>query len=562
MAAMQNLSRRDAFKLGAGAATSVLLGATTASPTASADSTHSVFVSAYFVDDSITSDAAICAAIADAAKSPNGIVDFGGVRYSTLETVTISDAGVTLQNGGITQTGPFPALVISAADVTVRDMTFARSQAAKDPNMGFCVAVNGERFHSYNCDYLRSHGPCIYLTNGSCDGAVISGGSITGTAARQNAAAVYAAGGENGNRNITVSGVHIYEVTDGILLFNTSDSLVENNVVETLRKLPTVTLAGWTEISGGVWRQRTATGTPGIDGADTDREDGATRAITVNGSQYGEITTTDSPSPNCASISGGYVYINLNGIDPNTATITSDIVSGYAYIIYTTIAESDAKLCGRNQIKNNTAIDCDGFGIYLQLGGNADAVGNQIEGNTLVNVCLAGVQMASLPFAGIGITGGSETLLLGNYIHGVGTSKKAVPGVRIDFPVPNVGTPQGRVAGTSVSASYGVGFDIRSSNWSLEDCEARDNRNGGFLVFTNQLDAVVQNVRFTDCTAVDNGSAGFTIDGSSVAGIGFVSATITGGLANRNAGQGVQLIGAAANATVTEFNGSFDRGNR
>lgn len=551
--AMANLNRRNVIRMGAGGLGAAVLGARTGMPAAGADSAAAperVFpVSAYLTNRSISVESAISAAVADAGTVPCGIVDFGGVDYVTEQTVGVSEPGVTLRNGGIRVDGPYPALVVNAADVTVRDMTFSRAQTSRVLDSGWrvsCVAVNGERFASYNCDYLGSYGPCVYLTNGSCNGTAIRGGKMTGTAARQNASGVYAAGGTRGNSNITVEGVHIFNVTDGILLFNTGESRVANNLVQKLRKLPTVALTGWTNVSRNVWRQRTSPGTPGVDGVSTDREDGATRALVVNGERWGQVANSEVPREGSAGLSGGYVYINLGGGDPNAASISSDIVSGYAIVIYA-VSTDTTHFCGRNVIVDNTIEDCDGFGIYLQVGGNADAVENQIVGNTLRDSCRAGVQMSSLPFAAIGITGGANTLISGNYINGVGSPDRPVPGIRVDFPEANSGTPSGRIIGATVSNSYGEGFEIRSSNWSLLDCRAEKNQKGGFRIFSDEADNNVTSVTLTNCSAEGNGSAGFIVDGSQV-GRGVVSAEIIGGFAVGNGGKGVSL--KAATATV------------
>ena len=554
---MPHLSRRTAIRLAVGVAGAAAFGAAGTSPAADADSPSgggSILVSDFFIDQSTTSDAAIAAALVAASTSPLGIVDFGGVSYMTLDTVRCTHAGLTLQNGGITAAGQFPALVIEADDVTCRGMQFSRSQSSGISDSGYqrsCVSVSGKRFRSHDCSYLATNLACVYLNHAACDGALITGGEMTGCAAVHDGSGVYAQAGLIGNRNITIKSVYIHDMVQAILLFDTGDSLIENNRVERMRKLATVPLTGWTQVGNNVWRQRSAAGTSGVDGVSTDREDGPTNAISVDGKNLGEVLSgTMTPTANGASSEGGYVYIDLGGADPNSATILSDIVSGYAYAIYA--ASLDAGLVSRNKICYNSAIDCDGFGIYLQLRGNANAIGNHVLGNSLSNVCLAGVQHASLPYAGIGITGGSDTLLSGNYLNGVGAFGENVPGIRVDFPVSYAGTPSGNIIGTTVTKSFGPGFDIRASNWSLQDCRAGYNRGSGFLVAASQDSAIVANVTLTDCHAHGNGRDGFSIDGSTSApGVGSVSATIIGGSATANVGRGVSVVGDAASGSVT-----------
>ena len=505
-----------------------------------------VLVSNYLAG-AASNQAAIAAAIA--AAGTNGVVDFGGVSYVTTGTVTVSTAGVTLQNGGIRPTGQFMALYVTAADVTVRDMKFSRSQTANYGDSTYqrcCVSVNAQRFSSYDCDYLATNLACVYLVNGSCDGAIISGGEMTGAAAIQSGCGVYAASGSTGHRNITVTGVYVHDMTDGILLFDTADSLVSNNRVKSLRRLPTVTLTGWTLVSGTTWRQRSAPGTPGVSGVPTDRVDGASVSFTINGTVSAvESYDSTTPSANRASISGGYVYINL-ATNPNSATITSDIVSGYAYTVYS--LGSDGVLCSRNRLINNTADDIDGFGIYMQLGGGDTAKSNIVAGNILTNVCLEGLQTPSLSFGGITVSNGADTLLSGNRITGVGSSGKVAPGVYVNWSGSS-GSPSGRIVDTIVSGSFTLGFDIRASNWSLQGCHSHDNANTGFRVYTTVASAVIKNVTLTDCHAYNNTTEGFSIDGS-VAGIGYVSANIIGGTSISNTRRGIILNSATGSSTV------------
>ena len=101
-----------------------------------------------------------------------------------------------------------------------------------------------------------------------------------------------------------------------------------------------------------------------------------------------------------------------------------------------------------------------------------------------------------------------------------------------------------------MTKSFGPGFDIRASNWSLQDCRAQDNRGSGFLVAASQDSAIVANVTLTDCHAHGNGRDGFSIDGSAL-GVGSVAASIVGGSATANAGRGVSVVGDAASGSVT-----------
>jgi hypothetical protein len=501
-------------------------------------------VSAFIgANGSSTYDVAIAAAIADAVLHSHKLVDFEGLSYVTTSTVVISDDGVTLVNGGIRPNGKFPALSVDADDVTVRNMVFSRSTdadlLATTPDR-CCVVVSGKRFTSLDCDYLGANLSCLYLANGRCDGTVVKGGQMTSGSARQNSSGVYAANGRVGHRNLTIDGVYIHDSTMGVSLIDASDCLVTNCRIERMRVLPTIALTRWVQVAGDVWRTRTAHGVPGVDGTVNDREAGSTNVVTVDGIKLGGVYDSSDPATNAASQADGYVYINLGGDDPNTKSITSGIVSGYAYVIYTLEAT-----CERNRFIGNLADDCDGFGIYFQLGQNGNGIGrNQAIGNSLRNVCMAGRQSLSLPFAAIGVAGGSETLLEGNTIDGVGSATGRAPGVHVIPSSLFPGTSgQGKIVGTTVSNGTESGFYINSSDWTLTDCHAHQNANAGFMIGTISKNAVVEGVALARCTASNNGGDGIFVNGNNST-ISRVSVQLIGGESRNNALSGVVLSGA------------------
>jgi len=495
------------------------------------------------VDGNTTYEAAIADAIAAGASQRHGVVDFEGVTYVTTSTVNIFEHGVTLANGGIRPKGKFPALSVHADDVTVWNMVFSRSTdsdvLSTTPDR-CCVVVDGKRFRSLDCDYLGANASCLYLTNGRCDGTLVKGGQMTTGSARQNSSGVYAPNGPDGHRNLTIDGVYIHDSTMGVSLIDASDCLVTNCRTERMRVLPTIALTGWVQVAGDVWRTRTAHGVPGVDGTVNDREAGSTNVVTVDGIKLGGVYDSRDPATNAASQSDGYVYINLGGDDPNTKSITSGIVSGYAYVIYTLEAT-----CERNRFIGNLAEDCDGFGIYFQLGQNGNGIGrNQAIGNSLRNVCMAGRQSLSLPFAAIGVAGGSDTLLEGNTIDGVGSATERAPGVHVIPSSLFPGTSgQGKIVGTTVSNGNESGFYINSSDWTLTDCHAYQNANAGFLIGTISEDAVVEGVALARCTASNNGGDGIFVNGNNST-ISRVSVQLIGGESRNNALSGVVLSGA------------------
>lgn len=509
-----------------------------------------VVLVSHHVEGAASYEAAISAAITEAGA--NGVVDFEGVSYVTTGTVTIATNGVTLTNGGITPTGQIPALAVNADDVTVENMTFSRSTSApydQTTSQRACVVVNGERFTSHDCDYLASAGACVYLTHAECNGAVIRGGRMTGTASFQNASGVYAAAGSTGNQNITVENVHLHDITDGVLLFDTGSSLVKDCRVEACRAIPTIELTGWTLVAGDIYRQRTASGsTPGTDGPSTDRVEGNTGSVYVNGAHIGEVTQgSTSPTANRASVSGGYVYINLGGTNPNTQTITSKILSGYAFLSY--LKEADPEVMSGNRFVGNYADDVDGFGLYFQMSNDGGCYGNQAIGNHFTNVCLEGSQNASLPFGGIGVIGGTDTLLALNTIDGVGSSGKTVPGVTI-FPGTTNTDPSGRMIGMTVRGSLNVGYSLRASNWIVQGCRADDNANHGFYIYETAAGATVEGITLSGCLSQNNTGVGMFVDGTSTS-ITNMSVNIVGGASIGNGNRGIQISGSSAGTTVS-----------
>ena len=507
---------------------------------------ETVFVSEY-VAAAANIQTGISAAVTAAGEG--GFVDFEGVQYVTTGTVNVASAGVTLGNGGIVPTGEFAALSVPADDVTVQNMTFSRAATlpyGQDGGYSACVWVSGERFKSFDCDYLEAATVSVYLYGGLCDGAVIRGGSMTGTGTYINGSGVLVEWTAASNQNITIEGVHIHGLTNGIMAFDTGSSRIEGNYVENLRVPPTVTLTGWTLVSGTTWKQRTAVGTdPGVDGPLGDRADGPTVVLFNNDTQVSNVSSS-TPGTNEWGSVGGYVYANLGGTDPNTRTMLSDIVGGYAYMLYN--SQTDAANMSFNRVLNNYADDCDGFGVYLQVGNNGGAIDNHICGNVLKNVDLRGYQTESLPFGGIGITSGAGTLIANNTIDGVGSVDRPAPGVNI-FRQPTELDPSGRIVGTSVRNSWGQGYHIWSSDWSLTGCRAEDGAKSGFALSHTGTDAYITGVTMTGCVADGNAEDGFLISGTTAT-INHISANIVGGAAISNGRRGIS-VAASTNPTPT-----------
>lgn len=498
-----------------------------------------------------TNRAAIAQAITDATVGQWIYVDEG--TFDTDAVVSVSKR-VTLFGPGTVRGGSHPVFQVTAADVTFRYLTLVRATTAAISatlSEKANVIVNGARFKSINCSYTNAAHALVYLNHGACNDSEIVGGVWSNAAATQNGCAVYAAAGNVGNQRIKVRDIN-YTGTgapDGILFFDSSHCDIENNRVTACRQLPTLTVgANWTLVSGTTYRWRSAAGTPGVTGVSTDREDGSTRVLKQGGTAISENTATPSaPGTNEWGLSGGYVYINLGATDPNTQTMTSDIVGGYGIMFYrnkhsATDPDPAQPMIG-NRARFNRVSDTDGFGIYLQLGFDLLSAGNGTEGNTLTSTCLKGVQFTSLPFAAIGITYGIDTTLVGDIISGVGTAVTyPAPGIRITGST--VGCT-GRATAVSVKGATSDGIRLDAGGWEFDVCVSSGNTRDGFYLAAST--SAYKDVVFSGCHAESNALRGFLIESASG---GWAGAVLNGCTAASNTQNGIRLIGARQ-STVT-----------
>lgn len=478
--------------------------------------------------DGSTDDAAAFSA-AIAATLPGGSIDLGGLAYVIASTVTLGKA-ITLQNGTVIA-GARRAFLVSADDVTLSRMNVSRTApvSASDTTADrSCVVVQAKNFRSLDCNYSGAYQAGIYLAHGQANGALIRGGKFTNSLARQNASAILAAAGASSNLDITVDSIEVDMsggAPDGILFYDSSNCVVKDCDIRNLTALPDLTISGWTLQSGNVYRA-------------TDRADGSTRVILWNGTELTEdITTPTTPAANTWGISGGYIYLNLNGSNPTSGTVTSRIVSAYGVLFYGT-ANATIGMCD-NRVDRNLIQDVDGFGIYLQMG-REDARRNSTSGNKMIRVCRKGKQSNKLPFAAFGVIGGNDFTFVGDTADTVGTATNKAPGFRVN-PPNSTETCTGTVIGMTITNATENGFLLHSGSWSYQGCRANNNTGHGFYTFPASNSQIIDAV-LSGCEAMNNSVNGISIETSSFPGATYRVA-ILGGLVKGNAGRGILIRG-------------------
>jgi hypothetical protein len=480
------------------------------------------------VGDGVADDtAALNAAIS--ATAVGGTVELGGLTYATTAVVAIGKS-LTLRNGGI-KAGAHRAILVNAADVTLNRLDVSRLATTPTTTDTLAdrssVIVQGARFRSLDCSYINANHACIYIGHGQGNGSIIRGNRFANSSARQNACAVYAAAGASRNLDLRIEG-NIVEHTgspDGILVYDANACTISENTIRHLRALPELTFTGWSFVSGNVYR------TP-------ERRDGITRVILWNGTELTEETAAPTAPPvNSWGISGGNVYLNLSGTNPSTGTVLSRIVSGYALLFYST-TKATSGMCD-NFVSRNIVEDVDGFGIYLQLD-RADALRNGTDSNRLFNVCLKGEQSNKLPFAGIGVVGGNQTMLSGDAIHTIGMSSTPAPGFRVN-PPKATGTCTGTVTGMTVSGATRSGILIPSGTWLYNACRSNGNAANGFETFRTSNGQIIDAV-LSGCEADGNTLSGVNVDNTGFPGAVY-RVSVIGGTFRGNNGRGVIIRG-------------------
>lgn len=477
------------------------------------------------VGDASADDTTALAALISAAPVKS-IIDLGGKTYRTTASITIGKE-LVVRNGAIVG-GAHTVFTITAADVTFRDLSITRSTSGTGTLAQLsAVVVNAQRFRSIDCNYTDAALACLYFNHGTCNHSIVRGGNITNSRARQDACGIYVAAGTVGNTGIRIENVNYVGAgaAHGFILFDASGCRVTGCRVVGARKLPTITLSGWTLVSGNIYRT-------------AERTDGGTRVLKRDGVKVAEASGSSTPGTNQWGSTGGFIYANFGGTDPNTLNLTSDIVSGYGITFYASDHTGDAGAYGMvdNRVTDCVVLDCDGFGIYMQLD-KAHARNNRIVNCLLRNVCLTGIQDTSLPFAGIGWGAGTNNLISDVQIEGVGTAETPAPGISTNPPTGAANGGSGRMVNVTVRGASNHGYDINSSGWVLSACVADSNWGHGFDV-TTKTSADDWTVEFANCEAVSNSLSGFSADQSPVSG-SRVRPKIVGGRAQANAQRGV-----------------------
>lgn len=447
------------------------------------------------------------------------LVDLGGLKH-TLSSPLAPPAGIHLVNFDLAAAG-YPALDLSAGDITLGRGRVSRDSTggATSPNQS--AIIMGARSVAENVDVDGAMLACIYAGAGVNDWTV-RGGVFLNTSRRQNACAVMHGAGSGSSEGAKIADIKThasYTAPDGILLFNSSYARVRDNRIAGLRVLPTLTLTGWTLVSGNIYKT-------------VDRTDGSTRVLKDNGTQRNETLNVDptAPSANEFGVSGGFVYLNLGGTDPNTHTITSDVLSGYAYMLYATATSGGAPTLKGNLFKGNYATDCDGFGIYLQLGTEgvtSFSGGNKTEKNYLQSCALAGLQHSGLPHSALGVNGGTDSLLEGDTIENAGYN-----GVWMS----NAGS--GRAVDVLARGCTQAGFRAQTGDWSHDECKAVANTTHGFTCHTQAAESFAD-LQYDGCRAKQNGSVGLNADNTSGSALAL---SVIGGHYTSNGQDGVKLV--------------------
>lgn len=392
-----------------------------------------------------------------AAASDGDVLDLGHSTLRVTSPVTVNKS-IEIKNGSIAATN-HRCLAVTAADVTLRNVSFTRTADGSTGIGRAIVSVAGEGFQSIDSNYEGVTTGALTLTVGACDGARITGGRFATTLRVQDASGIVATAGLAGHNDIVIDGVTVTEGVNGIALFDCSDSVITNCTVSNARALPQQVLTPWVNVGGDIWRAE--------DRPDGTSPDGTTRVLRRDGVRVVEDHLAGvSPGVNRWAYSGGFVYYNTAS-DPNGSTMHSDIVSGYGIMIY-----RGNKDVYRNLISYNDVSDCDGFGIYLQMATAASADNATLD-NVVDLTCLVGDQYDALGWGGIGVVAGTGTTITDDTITNTGVSGEIVCGFRQIIGGASVSS-DGAVDGVTVDTVFGNGFRFDTTAWTYTNCSVVD----------------------------------------------------------------------------------------
>lgn len=449
------------------------------------------------VADGTTNDyAAVAATIA--AAPVGGIIDLGGLTFKLEQTLSINKK-VIIRNGSFISSVDRVATV-SAAGTRLENVSFVRTGPAT-ANSGALTLTAADCILE-DVTATSTQGEGLRMGNGTANGTQVRGGYYA-TSDPNESFAIQLLSGAAHNYDVSISGAKIRNTGygTGIGLYNCSRSTVEHCDVRNIRRSPLVTLTGWALVSGTVYRT-------------LDRTDTATNAVYVNDVEFRKNADPDTTTPalNYYTVPGdGYIYINT-GVDPSTQTVKSTRTNGYGILFYAT--SSEALGMSDNLMAHNYVEDTDGFGLYYQTLQNVPR-NNRTLKNTLRNVCLKGVTVGDLPFAGIGVFGGLDVQLDGDMIDGAGSVGAPAPGIDIKA---SVGTPHmtGVIMGVTVLNAKGHGISLPPGTWRLDAVEASFNTGSGITHGTTVAGDVLD-VTLTGCVARNNSGNGAYFETTSTA---------------------------------------------
>lgn len=468
-------------------------------------------------------DAALAAAY---AATPTGGTLYCGDRDITLTGQLSISKKITIRGGRFT-CALSRSLIISAAGTVLDGVQAARTGGLGTDN-GSAITINAADVVLKDVTASSTVGDALTLASGTSNGArIIRGSYSTAGSAGDGTCGIQALSSSTMNRDIHIIGAKIRHTGygTGIALYNSSDCLVQECDVKSIRRHPWFTPTGWTLVSGTIYRA-------------VDRTDTVSNAVWV-GRTTGTEYTKDSVDETLPTLGhygtpgDGFIYINTGGVPSGVETTRT---SGYGILMYATTSVSEG-MCN-NLIAFNHVEDTDGFGIYYQTL-QLQPKGNRTLNNTLINTCLLGAPVSALPYAGIGVFGGRDTILQGDTIRGTGTATTSpAPGVRLTASTDTV-NPSCRLIGVTVEAATGAGFSFNSGTWVATGCVARDCIGSGF----SQGTAIASTNLYLDligCSAFDN-TAATSCGVSMVAGSQNIRVNIDGGVYSGNALRNIYL---------------------
>jgi hypothetical protein len=438
--------------------------------------------------DGAANDSAAMVATLTAA-APGAVIDLSGRTFNLGQTLNISKP-VTLRNGTLTCAVDRVATV-TAAGVRMENVQFVRTGPGT-PNSG-ALTLNAANCVLTDVSATSTCGEGLRLGNGACNGTQVRGGYYASSDPNDSYAIQLLSGtAHNYDVNISRTMIRNTGYGTGIGLFNCSRCTVEHNDVRGMRRSPWFTATGWTQVSGTVFKTR-------------DRSDVASNAVYVNDVEYRKNPNAASTEPDLnryTTPGDGYLYLN-SGNNPAGQTVKTTRTNGYGILFYSTSSESEGMK--DNLAAHNYVEDTDGIGIYFQTLMNIPRNNHTLH-NTLRNVCLTGVTVGDLPFAGIGIFGGFDIQLDGDMIDGAGSASTPAPGIDIKASV-GVAHMTGSIKGVSVVNAKGHGISLAPGTWRLSGVSASYNGGSGIthgtLTSTDVLD-----VTLDGCVSTNNAANG------------------------------------------------------